>query len=106
MPDTPTPVVKGQELPEHGARSISSLAPAATISGFDALTATLGSFCLFRGKGVGGLPTLTSVSPVAAEAGIARMGIARATRARMRRTLVRRCIITVPLRIGIDPDRP
>jgi hypothetical protein len=43
--------------------STSSLAPAASTVGFDAFTATAGSFCLFCENGPGGLPTVTSASP-------------------------------------------
>src|SRR5258708_10513583 len=71
MPETPTPCVNGQLLPAQGARSISSFEPAAKMFGCLASTASAGSFCLFCGKGVGGLPTVTSVSPPAAETGMA-----------------------------------
>src|SRR5215211_4761067 len=52
----------------HGAMSISSFAPAARMLGREASIATAGSFCLLRGNGVMGLPTVTLAS-VAAEAG-------------------------------------
>src|SRR5712692_370511 len=66
MPETPTPCVNGQLLPAQGARSISSFEPAAKMVGSLAATASAGSFCLFCGNGVEGLPTVTSVSPLAA----------------------------------------
>src|ERR671924_1572452 len=46
----------------QASRSTSSLAPAAAIDGSIGFTATAGSFCLFCGNGVDGLPTVTSVS--------------------------------------------
>src|ERR1700751_5503645 len=56
------PGVNEQSEPAQGRLSISSLAPAATRLGFAGSTATLGSFCLFCGDGLGGLPLVTSVS--------------------------------------------
>jgi len=68
-PDTPTPGVNGQgdsavakTVVPHGARSISSFDPAARTSGRDASIATDGSFCLLRGNGLVGLPTVTRAS--------------------------------------------
>src|ERR1700693_5822543 len=68
MPETPMPGVNGQLFPLHGARSISSLDPAARTDGLFASTAIAGSFCLFCGNVVCGLPLLTSTS-LAATAG-------------------------------------
>src|SRR4029450_7941850 len=62
MPEVPTPGVKEQSLPLHGATSISSLAPTASIDGCAGSTAMDGSFCLFCGNGVGGLPALATLS--------------------------------------------
>src|ERR671933_1014588 len=65
MPEVPTPGVNGQVTSLrllHASRSISSLAPAAAMLGSIGFTATAGSFCLFCGNGVDGLPTVTSVS--------------------------------------------
>src|SRR4029453_9383661 len=46
----------------HASMSISSLAPAAAMLGSAGFTATAGSFCLFCGNGVDGLPIVTNVS--------------------------------------------
>src|SRR5919199_343910 len=67
MPETPTPAVNGHVTSLrllHASRSISSFTPAAAIEGTAGFTATAGSFCLFCGKGVVGLPTVTRVSLV------------------------------------------
>ncbi len=68
-PDPPTPGVNGHGASSvakivvpHGALSISSFEPAARTSGREASIATDGSFCLFRGNGVVGLPTVTRAS--------------------------------------------
>src|SRR5215208_3455010 len=75
IPDVPTPGVNGHgdssvanTVVPHGAMSISSFAPAASVLGRDASIATAGSFCLFRGNGVVGLPTVTRASVAAAAA--------------------------------------
>src|SRR5439155_18504433 len=71
MPEVPTPAVNGQLVGSpalQASTSISSFDPAATTEGSCASIATAGSFCLFWAKGLGGLPTETSVS-VAAPAG-------------------------------------
>jgi len=72
-PETPTPGVNGhgdssvaKTVVPQGARSISSFEPAARMVVRDASIATAGSFCLFRGNGVSGLPTVTRVSVAAA----------------------------------------
>src|ERR687885_2080806 len=65
MPETPTPAVNGQVTSLRllqASRSISSFTPAAAIAGSAGLTTAAGSFCLFCGNGVGGLPIVTSVS--------------------------------------------
>src|SRR6266699_3934921 len=65
MPETPIPGVNGQVVSApalHASSSISSFEPAARMFGVFAFTASAGSFCLFCENGVGGLPTLTSVS--------------------------------------------
>src|SRR4030088_1733115 len=59
------PGVNGHWVPLHGARSISSLEPETSTFGWLASTARAGSFCLFCGNGVGGLPTVTCESVVA-----------------------------------------
>ena len=46
----------------HASRSISSFTPAAAMLRSAGLTATAGSFCLFCGNGVVGLPTVIRVS--------------------------------------------
>src|SRR3954452_14671021 len=80
MPELPTPWTNGQSPPTHGPSSISSFEPAARTVGLVGSTATVGSFCLFCGNGLGGLPVLTSASTAAwATAGAAPM--ASATRA-------------------------
>src|SRR5215217_4676719 len=78
MPEVPTPGVNGhgassvaKMVVPQGATSISSFAPAARMLGRDASIATAGSFCLLRGNGLIGLPTVTRAS-VAAIAGAAR----------------------------------
>lgn len=48
--------------------SMLSLTPAAMTFGWFASIAIAGSFCLFCENGVSGLPTVTSVSPLAAAA--------------------------------------
>src|ERR687888_705749 len=61
----PTPTVNGQVTSLRllqASRSTSSFTPAAAIDGSIGFTATAGSFCLFCGNGVDGLPTVTSVS--------------------------------------------
>src|SRR5437867_11854665 len=68
-PESPTPCVNGQEvsLPAlQASRSISSFTPEATMLGLMGLIARPGSFCLLRGKGEVGLPTVTSASILAA----------------------------------------
>jgi hypothetical protein len=79
IPEVPTPGVNGQGdssvakiVVPHGAMSISSFAPAARMLGLEASIATAGSFCLFCGNVVSGLPTVTRAS-VAAAAGAARI---------------------------------
>src|SRR5215213_9789468 len=52
----------------QASRSISSFAPATTTFGLLGSIATAGSFCLFRGNGELGLPTVTSVSGLKASA--------------------------------------
>ena len=73
MPESPTPGVNGQGdssvakmVVPHGALSISSFEPAARIAGREASIATAGSFCLFRGNGLVGLPTVTRACVAAA----------------------------------------
>src|SRR6266511_1728564 len=61
MPETPMPAVNGHVTSVrllHASRSISSFTPAAAMVGTNGLTATAGSFCLFCGNGVDGLPTV------------------------------------------------
>src|SRR5882757_1625913 len=68
MPELPIPWTNGQSPPTHGPSSISSFDPAARTLGLVGSIATVGSFCLFCGKGVGGLPVLTSASTAACAA--------------------------------------
>src|SRR6266536_2278633 len=72
MPEVPTPGVNGHVLSVkalQASMSISSFEPAARMFGWFTSTASAGSFCLFCENGVGGLPTLTSVSGLNADAG-------------------------------------
>src|SRR3954451_15150409 len=65
MPEFPTPCTNGQSAPTQGPSSISSFDPAARTLGLVGSTATVGSFCLFCGNGLGGLPVLTNASAAA-----------------------------------------
>src|SRR5262249_43306227 len=63
--ETLMPAVNGHVLSFRllqASRSTSSFTPAATIDGANGLIATAGSFCLFCGNVVDGLPLVTSVS--------------------------------------------
>src|SRR3954454_5143377 len=71
MPLTPTPGVNGHVLGSPALQrsmSMLSLAPAARTLGLNWLTASPGSFCLLCEKYRSSLPTVTSVSTVAADA--------------------------------------
>src|SRR4051794_4856915 len=65
MPELPTPWTKGQSPPTQGPSSISSFDPEARTLGLVGSIATVGSFCLFCGNGLGGLPVFTSASTAA-----------------------------------------
>ncbi len=68
MPELPTPWANGQSEPSQGGSSISSFDPAATTLGSFGSIATVGSFCLFWGKGDGGLACVTRDSVAACPA--------------------------------------
>ena len=52
-------------VPPHGGSSISSFEPGDLTFGFVRIDRHVGSFCLFWGTGVGGLPVFTSASVAA-----------------------------------------
>src|SRR3954471_19674594 len=104
MPETLIPVVNGHVVSLrllHASRSISSLEPAATMSGTNGLTATAGSFCLFCEDGDGGLPLVTRVSSVVAVAPAIPTANATAINATLNSVSVGESLLISPLSSGL-----